>query len=67
MVPRAELVCLSCSRHLGTVDSAETRRLALSETAPLPEGVRRIGRQIRCGRCGGSVILEPVQELYAAA
>ncbi|HWQ27598.1 MAG TPA: hypothetical protein VNM43_02045 [Dehalococcoidia bacterium] len=64
---KAELVCLSCSRRLGVVETTGERKLQLSPNATLPETVRIVGRQLRCGRCGGSVMLEDLQELYAAA
>lgn len=64
---KAELVCLSCSRRLGMVPTTGARKLYISATAELPDTVRLVGRRLRCGRCGGSVLLEDPQELYVAA
>jgi len=45
--------CLMCGRDLGSV--VHGRYVAQPGTA----GLRRVGRQFRCGHCHGGVLFEP--------
>ena len=66
----AEISCLACGRHLGTVERvAEGLRLLAAPESPTAAQVqRRPGSGLVCSRCGGRALVGPMEKIvtYAA-
>ena len=69
-VMRGELTCLNCGRFLGTVEAREGRKLRLVKDGgrqPQAEAMEPTPGHLRCGRCGGRVVVEGMEKVRVAA